>query len=336
MAFRKQRRYLTTMLVSRITICGSGDLDHQGRYRISAKAMAIDRLSDLGSYNGERPIFVFGHWLEQFCARSYLSIASTRSMYRRRQRLQIGLSDSNLSELAEYVKVGSVSLILDMIECGETRDFLTLPDPIGSLHDIASDWNLVRRVRTSRGKLSALEIQHAYLSAARQFVENTAPEKRGESELVVQRWTELLNVVKAFRREAKNLTPALGRIDWLSKRWMIDQLGADATWVARKKTDLRYHELSPDGYYQKLVASNPMLSLIHSDRIEQRRRTPPAGSPATKRGWLIREFADSEEPVSAEWGYALLGEGKNRKRIDFGTDPPAPRQAQSADRGKVT
>jgi proteasome accessory factor A len=100
---------------------------------------------------------------------------------------------------------------------------------------------------------------------------------------------------------------------------MIDQLGADAEWVSKKKTDLRYHELSDDGYYRKLLAINPSLQLISRDRVERRRRTPPADSPATKRGWLIREFAGSGDPISAEWAYAVLGEGKTRKRIDFGS-----------------
>lgn len=316
-AFRKQRKYLTALLTSRVAICGTGNLDLDGCYHLSAKALAVDVVADMGSYRGERPIYVYGHWLGQFAAKSFVSLASTRSMFSRRQRLQIGLSDSNLSELAEYVKVGSVSLVLDMIEAGRTSDFISLPRPLDALHQIASDWHLVRRVRTSGGKWSALEIQRHYLRAAKKFVEESEPDQRGEATLVVQRWTELLDVVTAFRREAKNVTPALGRVDWLSKRWMIDQLGEDAQWAARKKTDLRYHELSPDGYYRKLAATNPTLSLIDDDRIERRRRTPPPDSPATKRGWLIREFADSDEPLVAEWTHAILGEGKQRRRIEF-------------------
>ncbi|MCO8120580.1 proteasome accessory factor PafA2 family protein [Stieleria sp. TO1_6] len=316
-AFRKQRKYLTALLVSRVSICGTGDLDHDGRYRLSAKAMAIDTVSDMGSYNGERPIYVYGHWLGQFCAKSFLSLTSTKAMLHRRQRFQLGLSDSNLSELAEYVKLGSVSLILDMIESGVTKDFITLDRPIDALHDITTDWNLVRRVKTSRGKLSALEIQRRYLKSAREFVSQTPPESVGEAALVIERWSELINVVAAFRRDARNVIPALGRVDWLSKRWMMDQLGSDSQWVSRKKTDLRYHELSPDGYYRKLIAMNPSLALITQERIEKRRRTPPPDSPATKRGWLIREFAGGDQPVSCDWSYAVIGEGKQRKRIQF-------------------
>ncbi len=233
-AFRRQRRCLTGFLISRVCLCGSGNLDPDGCYQMSAKAMAIDAVADMGGFRGERPIFVYGHWLGQFCARSFMSLASTRQMFKRRQRLQIGLSDSNLADLAEYVKVGSVSLLLDMIEMDATGDLPILKRPLHSLKRIASDWNLISRVPTSRGEMSAIEIQKAYLHAAENFVEATAANMRGEAPLVLYRWRELLDAVTAFRKDASDVGAAIGRVDWLTKRWMIDQLGADADWPAQE------------------------------------------------------------------------------------------------------
>ena len=47
------------------------------------------------------------------------------------QRMQIGLSDSNLSDAATLVKVGSVALILDMIDAGATtQNSLVLGRPL--------------------------------------------------------------------------------------------------------------------------------------------------------------------------------------------------------------
>ncbi len=187
--------------------------------------MAIDAVADMGGFRGERPIFVYGHWLGQFCAKSFLSLGSTRQMFKRRQRLQIGLSDSNLADLAEYVKVGSVSLLLDMIESGETAGLPIIKGTISSLKRIASDWNLISRVPTSRGEMSAIEIQKIYLSAAEKFVDSTPANMRGEAPLVLFRWRELLDAVIAFRKQASDVEFAIGRVDWLSKRWMMDKLG---------------------------------------------------------------------------------------------------------------
>jgi Pup amidohydrolase len=316
-AFRKQRKYLTAFLASRVALCGSGNLDHDGRYQMSAKAMAIDAVADMGGFRGERPIFVFGHWLGQFCAKSFMSLGSTKQMFRRKQRLQIGLSDSNLADLAEYVKVASVSLLLDMIEAGHVEGLPTLKSPVQSLHRITSDWNLISRVPTSRGEMSALEIQKVYLNAAEKFVDQTHPNMRGEAPLVLFRWHELLDSVLAFRKNAIDVDRALGRVDWLTKRWMMDRLGEQAEWPTRKKIDLRYHELSADGYFYQFMEARPDLQLVDDERIERRRRSPPPGSPAARRGWLIREFANSEESMQSEWSYAMIGRGRQRRRVEF-------------------
>ena len=314
-AFRPQRRYLTAMLISRVAMCGSGEMDHEGRFRMSPKGMAIDVVADMGGFRGEHPIYVYGHWLGQFCAKSFLSLTSTRLMFSRRQRFQIGLSDSNLSDLAEYVKVGSVSLLLDMIEAGAGCELPIVKHPIASLHRLARDWNLVTRIPTSRGEMSAIEIQRSYLKAAEAFVQSTPANYRGEGPLVLKRWRELLDSIIVFRKNAAAMRPALGRVDWLTKRWMMDQLGERSDWASRKKIDLRYHELSGDGYYQRFLATQPELRLVDDEQIKRRRRSPPAGSPAARRGWLIREFSGADESLQAEWTYVLIGRGRKRKRV---------------------
>lgn len=317
LAFRRQRRYLTAMLASRVALCGAGHLDHDGRYHLSPKAIATDAVADLGGFNGERPIYVFGHWLGQLTAKSFLSLTATGHLLSRRQRLQIGLSDSNLSDLATYVKVGSVSLVLDMIDAGATADLPQMKKVIDSVHRLGSDWNLVTRVPTTRGEMSALEIQAVYLNAAEAFVRSTPENQRGESDLVLRRWRELQDAAKAFRKNANDREPGLGKIDWLTKRFFLDSLGEDRPWEYRKKIDLRYHELSPDGYYWQFMVARPDLDLVSSADIESRRRSPPPGTPASRRAWLIREFAGTSEAISSEWDYAIIGSGKSRRRIEF-------------------
>ena len=316
-AFRRERKYLTAMLISRVALCGSGDIDSNGCYRMSAKAMSIDSLADMGGFRGERPIFVYGHWLGQFCAKSFMSLASTRQMFRKRQRLQIGLSDSNLADMAEYVKVGSVSLVLDMIESGSVENLPLIRRPIESLHRLARDWDLIATIPTSQGEMSAIDIQRAYLKAAEDFVATTPRNWRGESMVVLSRWRELIEAVSAFRLDANDTEASIGRVDWLTKRWMIDQLGGKADWAARKKVDLRYHELSQDGYFHQLVETYPEITIVDEEQVRRRRRSPPPSSPAARRGWLIREFADSEERLRAEWSHAMIGRGRNRRRVDF-------------------
>ncbi len=316
-AFRPQRRYLAALLVSRVAVASTGELDQCGRFRLSAKAMTIDSVADMGGFNGERPIFVYGHWLSQLCAKSFFSLSSTRSLLKRSQRLQIGLSDSNLCDLAEYVKVGSVALVLDMIERGFTSGLPQLHRPLFSLHRITCDWNLVSRVPTSRGEMSAIEIQQLFHREATRFVATIDGPSQGEAQDVLQRWGDAIELIKRFRRDVNDIEPSLGRIDWLSKLWMLRQLDSGAGWAVRKKVDLRYHELSPDGYFRKLIVTQPQARIVTHGQIDQRRHSPPCDSPAARRGWLIREFAGLDAELRAEWSHATVTDGARTRRVEF-------------------
>ncbi|MCC9655490.1 proteasome accessory factor PafA2 family protein [Rhodopirellula halodulae] len=331
-AFRAQRRYLTGLLVSRIAIMGTGHLDHDGCFFLSGKAFGVDRVTDIGGFSGERPIFVYGHWLTKLCGRSWRSIAETRHLLKQRQRLQIGLSDSNLSDLAQWAKIGSVALVLDMIESKETRDLPRLRRPIRALHVFNRDWNLLRRVPTTHGEMTSLELQTKYYRAAEAFVrKQQSTTKRAsewdEAERALQHWAESIRLVRQFRKDGHQTSQGLGRIDWLGKRWMIDQAvgetpGESASWTIRKKIDLRYHELSEEGYFARFMEDHQERELIHRGDVTLRRRNAPADSPAAHRGWMIREFsgeasAEGRPVMRTDWDRALVNQDQAVRTVVF-------------------
>nr|WP_236696271.1 proteasome accessory factor PafA2 family protein [Rhodopirellula islandica] len=331
-AFRSQRRHLTGLLVSRVAIMGTGHLDHDGCFFLSGKALGVDRVADMGGFNGERPIYVYGHWLSKLCGRSWRSIGETRQLFKRRQRLQIGLSDSNLSDLAQWAKIGSVALILDMIEAKRTKDLPRLRSPIQALRVFNRDWNLLRRVPTSHGELTSLEIQTKYYRAAEQFVREQSQRSGRESEWdeaqrALQHWAESIRLVRQFRKDSKQTAQGLGRIDWLGKRWMLDQAVGDASgepaaWITRKKIDLRYHELSEDGYFARFIANHQERELVTDVDIELRRRNAPADSPAAHRGWMIREFAGEVSvaggpTMRTDWERALVDQNRAVRTVFY-------------------
>ncbi len=316
-AFRRQRKYLTAFLVSRLVLTGSGHLDGRGKYWLSAKAMAIDTHTAMGSYRGERPIFVFRHWLEQLCGPTLFSPTAICQLLGKQQRLQIGLSDSNIADMAEYLKVGTTSLMLDMIEAGQVRDLPVLLRPVPSLHRIASDWNLVSRVPTSLGPLSALELQAKFLNACHRFVASRGEPVPAEVEVVLERWEEALAAAQAFRSRVDDVQPAIGKIDWLTKRWMLDQMSPDAPWAVRKKVDLRYHELSSEGYFERVIHAVPTTILTSEDSIERAGRMPPGNTRAGRRGHLIREFFDGDQPIRVSWTHVVIGQGRSRRVVSL-------------------
>ncbi|MEL7338148.1 MAG: proteasome accessory factor PafA2 family protein, partial [Planctomycetota bacterium] len=180
--------------------------------------------------------------------------------------------------------------------------------PIDALSEINNDWNLVARVplRTP-GRASALELQRQYMLAARRFVQRCLPEDvPDEVELILDRWEEALQQLQAFRNDANRLEESLGRIDWVTKRWMLMQLRTQASWDEKKKVDLRYHELSDQGYFRRLSHACGAETLTDEEQIQRATRMPPSDSPASRRSHLIREFADGENRVSADWDRVTL------------------------------
>ena len=77
------------------------------------------------------------------------------------RRLHVIVGDSNMSEYATFLKVGTTSILLAMLEDSSTvlRD-LTLENPIRAIREISHDITCQRRVRLANGReMRALDIQ---------------------------------------------------------------------------------------------------------------------------------------------------------------------------------
>src|SRR6187399_1451985 len=87
------------------------------------------------------------------------------------RRLHVIVGDSNMSEYATFLKTGTTSILLRMLEedSGPWRD-LSLENPIRAIREISHDTTCRRRVRLANGReLSAVEIQSEYLTRALRF-----------------------------------------------------------------------------------------------------------------------------------------------------------------------
>ncbi len=87
------------------------------------------------------------------------------------RRLHVIVGDSNMSEYATFLKIGTTSILLAMLEDSSTvlRD-LTLENPIRAIREISHDITCQRRVRLANGReMRALDIQTEYLERAIKF-----------------------------------------------------------------------------------------------------------------------------------------------------------------------
>jgi proteasome accessory factor A len=280
---------LIPFLVSRQIFAGAGKV-HPGpngaEYHLSQRAQHIaDELS--GSTVSGRPII------------------NTRDEphadAQRFRRLHVIVGDSNMSEVATYLKIGTTALVLDMIEDGFLEEDLRLESPVSALRAISSDPTLRGRVPLRDGRvLSALELQRIYLEASEAYVRRTGGDPRAEAVLV--RWEDVLE-----RLEADPMS-AHGQVDWVAKKRLIDhyrekhQCAPEDARLAL--LDLQYHDLDPErGLYNLLARRGEIERLVGDEHIDRAKRHPPQTTRARLRGDFIRRANLRGWEYQVDWAY---------------------------------
>jgi len=272
-AFRHLRPVLTPFMISRPIITGAGTLDGDA-FALSEKGIAVRRRVRIGLGN-ERVIFDAGNLCKQVP-----KLWRYLRLYRRRQRLQLGLSDSNMAQIAEYLKLATTCLVIDLAEQGLLDDLPRVRHPIRALHAIVRDPTLTTKVAMSDGtSRTAIEIQRMYIARAKAAAADDL-----EASTVVGRWSQIVDRLEA---EPDAL---VGWLDWITKRAL---LAASDDAAARKKIDLKYHELEV-GYFAQLEAAGLAPTLVTADEARAAWTEPPQATPARARARLIADLDTSE------------------------------------------
>ena len=117
------------------------------------------------------------------------------------------VGDSNMSEFATYLKLGTAAVVLAMIEDKNTvlRDF-NMASPINALRDISYDLWSKEPVRLLSGRdMTALEIQEDLCERAELFIRNReVPEDQVNA---VRLWRE---VIEQYRNDPMGLSGSGG------------------------------------------------------------------------------------------------------------------------------
>lgn len=300
-AFHNQRRGMLPFFVSRAVIGGSGMIDREGKFHLASKGAGVNCVLSLGVFGG-RGIFACGHFMKPLCADTRWNWSEIFALYRRRQRLQIALGDSNLCEEAEYLRIATTALILDVIDAQELPTLPRLRRPVEALHTLSDDPTLHATISLGEHSLTAVELQRFYLDACRRFVDRR-PDAPREARSIIRRWEAALD---ALEHEPASL---VGKLDWVTKQMLMERTSASGNWASQKKVDVRYHELSPSGYFRMFENAGLATHLVEKEEIERAQRNPPEGTPAAVRSHYIREFSGGDEPVRATWRAIYLGKG---------------------------
>jgi len=224
------------------------------------------------------------------------------------RRLHLIIGDSNMAQYTLGLKIGTLLMMLRLLEAGALDEAFELASPAAALKAVSRDLHAGLAVQHNgrSAVYSALDIQSICLEKALQFYAAHPPEPEEERWLAI--WSQVLHGLKdlavrlpeaALEKDDADLRR---RIDWVLKLWLLDRSrskGADPGQL--KSLDLKYHDLNPDsGLYARCLDLDLVDRLIPDKDIVKARREPPRGTRARLRGRVIQEASGRNVAVEVE------------------------------------
>lgn len=262
-------------------------------------------------------------------------------------RLHVICGDSNMSEVATYLKVGAKALVLNMLQhqyfANEKPDeylYLFFSDPVGSFKAVSRDLTCKEPLLfTALGKKSALEIQKKWSVILRNFYLHSY-DYRGQ--WIIEVIEKKDDVLRWIEEDNPNLDSVL---DWRIKKRMIYDLirryaekGQAVAFGDKlvKAVDVTYHNIGPAGLYNKALKATELSDetdetdashrrlpkikrLITNTDIENAKNNPPENT----RAWLRGNFMKRWLPhlVDASWEFLTfrlkIGDFEKKWRLNM-------------------
>jgi proteasome accessory factor A len=227
------------------------------------------------------------------------------------RRLHVIVGDSNMSEYATFLKVGTTSILLRMLEDpGVVLRDMTLENPIRAIREISHDTTLRRRVRLANGReASALDIQGEYFNRAKRYQET-----RGLSALEDQALAMWEHCLKGLESDPWSLDR---ECDWVIKHRLIEQYrkreGVPLTHPKVALMDLQYHDVSRErGLFYKMQQRGLVERTCTDEDIETAVDQPPQTTRAKLRGEFIRRAKERRRDFTVDWVHLKLNDQAQR------------------------
>ncbi len=229
----------------------------------------------------------------------------------RYRRLHVIVGDSNMSEFATFVKVGTASVVLAMIEDRTTvlRDY-NLASPINALRDISYDlWSKEPIKLVSGRDMTAIEIQDDLCERAEQFA--SSRELPADQVLAVRLWRQMID---DYRADPMSLAD---RVDWIAKLQIIERererhsLALSDPKIAL--LDLLYHDTSVErGLYYRRQQRGHFRRVVSDDEIAHAATDAPSTTRARMRGAFIRAAKEWRRDYTVDWVHLKLNDEMQR------------------------
>ena len=202
------------------------------------------------------------------------------------RRLHVIVGDANMSQVATFLKVGTTSLILSLIEDDVLGADLTLAHPVSAIRQVSYDPTLNQTLLMANGsRMTALEIQWVLLQKSVNYANSVGFESVGGEIVglrIIELWEEVLT---GLERDPDSVAD------------MVDCI------------DLQYHDMRAE----KCLATRAGLrTLVKNPEVERAIRHAPDTTRAYFRGQCLERWPD--QVVSANWDCLVLDVGRGPLR----------------------
>lgn len=220
--------------------------------------------------------------------------------HERMQRLHLLFGETNQSEYATALKVGTTHLAIRLHEEGLLPDELILAHPVWSLKEVSRDESFTWPVLLASGEImGATALQKEICRLAGRYQGEDA-----DTDWVLREWAATLETLESDPM-------SLGtKLDWVAKRAMVESFieAGEAQWGddVLFSLDLEYHNIDPAA---SLFHAMPMERVIGDLDAVDAMTDAPLDTRAFGRSKLVRKALDQRgvKFYAFDWSGAVMG-----------------------------
>src|SRR6266446_4495434 len=234
----------------------------------------------------------------------------------RYRRFHVIMGDSNMSGWATAMKIGTTSLVLDLIERNKTPQ-LEIAQPLDANRSISRDqtYDWIIELKDGR-KIYAIDVQRIYLRAAAKIDPPSpgygAAGDNEDRQWILGEWENVLNDLE------RDVMVTRDRVDWAAKKFLLnalqeeEKLSWNDPWL--QSIDLEYHNVDLErGLYYELVRQGSARRVVAEGDIKTSIFNPPETTRAFFRGRAVARFND--EISSIQWDEIVFTNGWQSRRV---------------------
>ncbi|MBW2292895.1 MAG: proteasome accessory factor PafA2 family protein [Deltaproteobacteria bacterium] len=217
-------------------------------------------------------------------------------------RLHVIFYDNNLCQTAALLKIGTLQILVAMLEGGWCDLGLVLDDPVEAVLHYSHGADLLKRCELASGEaVTAVELQLRFVKEARKALEAGLLDTVPRAAELIELWEDTL-----LKLQAGDLEALAGRLDWVLKLSMIERTleqRDDLCWESPELVylDQIYSSLDRErGLFWAYEEAGAVERVVSEDDVTRFIEEPPDDTRAWTRGQLLR-LLEPEQISSIDW-----------------------------------